>query len=111
MDMLEHSLNERIDVDFPCRVSGGAHWLLNRLDDRWFLSIFNNEGVDRSAAKGDFFLREADIMSTINFRREPQGLRIRKCWPTGGTVQRQTGNTYQCAVPAGGFVILEFCMK
>jgi hypothetical protein len=106
--LLEQALGKIIKTDFPCNVAGGVHWLLNRSGDKWFLTMFNNEGVERSAEKGDCFLNEADIKTAVCFRKEPVNLRILKSWPEKGAIERQEDGKYWCTIPAGGFYILEF---
>lgn len=112
IDMLQQRLGKIIKTDLPCNVSGNAHWLLSRSYDKWFLAIFNNEGVERSVEKGDYLLNQADIKATISFKEEPRGLRILKCWPAAKhALRRQEDGTYDCIIPAGGFYILEFYLQ
>ena len=108
IDVLAHTLGKIMETDFPCNVSGGVHWLLNRSGTKWFLTMFNNEGVERSVEKGDRFLKEADIRASICFKEEPHGLRILKSWPDGGSLERKEDGRYYCTIPAGGFYIIEF---
>ncbi|MBU0715050.1 MAG: hypothetical protein KJ964_06810 [Verrucomicrobia bacterium] len=108
IELLEHGLGKIIKTDFPCNVFGGVHWLLSRSGDKWLLTMFNNEGVERSAEKGDCFLDEADIKTAVCFREAPGEFRILKSWPEGGTLERQEDGRYWCTIPAGGFYILEF---
>jgi hypothetical protein len=112
IEKLEQCLGKIMKADFPCTVSGCVHWLLSRLDDKWLLTIFNNEGVERSEEKGDYFLSEADIEIAISFKEEPKRLRLVKCWPIGKhSLNRQENGTYCCIIPAGGFSIFEFVRK
>ncbi len=108
LDVLEHALGKIIESSFPCNVSGGIHWLLNRSGEKWVLSMFNNDGVDRSCENGDSLIPEAEIRAIIKFQKEPDGIQIVKCFPAGQTLQRKTNLTYQCVIPPGGFLILEF---
>jgi hypothetical protein len=111
IDKLELALRKIIESSFPCSVSDGIHWLLNRSGDKWILSMFNNEGVDRSCEKCDSFIPEAEIRAIMNFKKEPAGIQIVKCFPSGQTLQRETAVTYQCVIPPGGFLIFEFFMN
>ena len=109
LDVLESEITRQVATEFPCTVAGGLHWLLNRQGQSWWLALFNNNGVERTADKGDSFLPAAALTAVIRFQREPQRLRIVKSWPdTQAGLARQADGTYLCPVAPGGFCILEF---
>ena len=106
---LESEINRMVEEEFPCTVTGGLHWLLSRAGDTWWLGLFNNNGVERSAATGDTFLPEAAVTAVIRFKTAPQGLRLLKNRPVAQNVlARQADGLYRCPVAPGGFLILEF---
>ncbi|MFA6287049.1 MAG: hypothetical protein WC661_06640 [Opitutaceae bacterium] len=106
VDQLKHRLEAIIDAEFPCMVSGGAHWLLNRCGDKRLLSLFNNEGVERTVEKGDVLIAEAEITAIIRFKNKPASLRILKGTPEI-TLTKKDDGTYGCKIPAGGFAVIE----
>ncbi|OGV52058.1 MAG: hypothetical protein A2017_03650 [Lentisphaerae bacterium GWF2_44_16] len=106
IELLADEVNRLIGKKSPCVVSGEVHWMLSRGNDKWFLSIFNNEGVGRSAAKGDYLIREADKDAEIVFRQIPANLNV--IASLNGNIEKKDGNTFISTVKAGGFLILEF---
>jgi hypothetical protein len=106
---LADEIDRIIGSEFPCSVSGGVNWMLGRRGDRWRLGLFNNNGVERSAEKGDSFLPEADTVAVLRFRAKPQELCVLKRWPESreGLAQQADGS-YACTLPAGGFHVVEF---
>jgi tRNA A22 N-methylase len=82
--------------------------MLSRFKDRWLLSIFNNEGVDRSVEKGDYLIAEADRKVEINFKHTPDKLNVMYSLNMKGNIEKNDESSYVTIVGAGGFVILEF---
>jgi len=66
-------IHQIIVSDFPCTVSGGGHWLLNLSSGKWLLSIFNNEGVDRSVEKATIFSALQISKQLYTLRKNPRG--------------------------------------
>lgn len=106
LELLAKEIELLIEKRSPCVVSGEVHWMLSRGNDKWFLSIFNNEGVERSTEKGDYLIRDADKDVKIVFNRAPSGLNV--IAGSNENIEKRDGNTFLVTVKAGGFLILEF---
>lgn len=52
----------------PCLVSGGLHWFLLRSGGGWQLAVFNNDGIDMSAERGEIRLPEAAKTARIDIK-------------------------------------------
>lgn len=92
----------------PCTVSGEVHWMLSKVKDKWFLSIFNNEGVERGAEKGDYLITEADKDVKIVFRQTPANLSVIASLNGKENIEKKDENTFITTIKAGGFIIIEF---
>ncbi len=107
LDRLSLDLDRLIREVMPCYVDGLC-WLVStdKAGNR-YLSIFNNEGNERSLSLGDIIHREADNRVTVSFKDSTVPTLIKESSPTGG-LKKLDGNTYGLTVPAAGFVILKF---
>ena len=76
------------------------HWLLNRGQSGWLLAIFNNNGVERTVAKGEVLLDQATSAVTISLR---QGLNLRRL--EGGEDLAGAGDQWTLHLPAGGWLL------
>ena len=86
----------------------GLSWLVSTDDQkRRFLSIFNNEGNERSIYKGDTILAEADRTVTVTLK-EPVALKVIREGSRAVTIQKVDDLTYRIMVPGTSFVILEY---
>ncbi len=67
--------------ELPCWVSGGVHWMVNQTADGYRVTIFNNNGIERSLKFGDYLLPDSEIPVTVNgvtgFRTEDRGFPLR----------------------------------
>ena len=52
-------LSKIADKLMPCKVSGGVHWFVNKGKDADYLTIFNNDGIERTLQYGDRKIPEA----------------------------------------------------
>lgn len=104
---LKRSLDAIMEAELPCAVSGDVHWMVNSSGDKWVLSLFNNEGVERSVEKGDVFVAEAEVATVIRFKNKPSNLRVLKSYPEK-MLEKKDDGTYCYAIPVGGFCLLEF---
>lgn len=104
---LERAVKELIPSVLPC-YADGLHWLVSTDEaGNRYLSIFNNEGNERSMEHGDTLLAEADRTVTVTFQ-EPVSLSVVKEGSRNITIEKRSENRYRVEVPAAGFVILKF---
>lgn len=61
---LHRELKGRIQTLPPIQVEGSPFWMLNKSSSRWIATFFNNEGVERTVATGEYTLPEAAIRVT-----------------------------------------------
>ena len=74
-----------------------------------YLTIFNNEGNERSLEHGDTLLAEADRVATVTFKEETVPKLIKEAVKTDKVeIRKVNANTYQIKVPAAAFVVLEY---
>ncbi len=83
-------------------------WLVSTDENnRRYLSIFNNDGNERSLSKGNIIHHSADVRVTISFKEKtiPHILKeaLGSC-----SLERVDDNTYSAIIPAAGFVIMSF---
>ena len=108
-DLEELALNvERLIQEVMPVSVDGLCWLVSEDDkNKRYLSIFNNEGNNRTNEKGDEFYAEADQVVRIRFKNSvtpsvvKEGNRTIK-------LQKVDERTYLAEIPATGFVVLEF---
>ncbi len=104
---LEAEVRKLVEKTMPCYVDG-LHWLVSTDNKgRRFLTIFNNEGNQRSSAMGDVILQQADrrVKITLNV---PGEMKVFKNPMTDPAMVKAGDNTYYVTVPAADFLILEF---
>ena len=107
LETLERDVKALIPRVLPCYVDDLC-WLVSTDETgNRYLSIFNNEGNDRSTEHGDTLLSQADRTVTVTFQ-EAVNLTVVKEGNRKITIQKQAGNCYLVEVPAAGFVILKF---
>ncbi|NLA77460.1 MAG: hypothetical protein GX851_06490 [Clostridiales bacterium] len=63
----------------PCSVSGGVHWFVNKLDDGWYLTVFNNDGINKSIQNGECVMPEATRLAVIDIKNELSLTRLEGC--------------------------------
>lgn len=104
---LEEKLQKLIKSVMPCFVDG-LHWLVS-YDEKGtrYLSIFNNEGNERSLEKGDIIHNEADKTVNVIFNLSAN-LNIIKEGYAKSCVEKTEDNKYRVTVPAASFVIFSF---
>lgn len=62
-------IKEKLDELLPCRVTGGAHYMVNRKKDGgYYLAVFNHSGITRSVAEGEGVLPEATMTVAIELK-------------------------------------------
>ena len=107
LEQLAVTVEKLIPEVMPVSVNG-LSWLVS-VDNqkRNFLSIFNNEGNERSIYKGDVINTEADKTVTVTFKK-PANLNVAREGSRAVTVQKVDDSTYCVEIPATSFVIIEF---
>ena len=62
-------VEEKLHEILPCKVEGGFHYLLNECENGgYYLSIFNQSGVQRTQARGDEILPSATKTAVISLK-------------------------------------------
>lgn len=87
---------------FPVWVEGDVQWMINKLDNKCLLTIFNNEGDSTSDGKGQ---AEA-IIETNSGTGNPETLQLPEL--ASDNLSRLSRNKYSMPVPAGGLAMVEF---
>lgn len=104
---LENDLKKLSKEIMPLYVSDLC-WLVSTDENgRRYLSIFNNEGNERSLKKGNTLLHEADRRVTITFK-ESTTPHILKESLGSCSLERINDTTFEATIPASGFVIMSF---
>ena len=87
----------------PCTVSGNAHWLITKNEDRHFAIIFNNDGVFFDSQKGEYALKECahEVKITVKNSKKAEFI-------YGNTDFRCEGADYYAKIPAGDFIVIGF---
>lgn len=107
LDKLEIEINELTKEVMPCYVDGLC-WLVSRDNKgRRFLSIFNNEGNERSIEKGNIIHKEADRKVKITLNTPSNVMLIKKAFEEI-KLEKADDHTYYATIPAAGFAIIEF---
>ena len=88
----------------PCYVEGNAHWVINhRKGGGYYLSVFIHSGVERTVAKGEVLLKDAETTVKVDFKGKEakvlEGEGVLSCSKDG----------YVLTIPAGGwaFILIE----
>lgn len=104
---LEKRLNELIKDVMPCYVDGLCWLVSTDKNGNRYLSIFNNEGNERSLEKGDIIHPEADKAVKITFK---EACNIEVIKEVGGSInpEKESSNAYTAVIPAAGFAIIKF---
>ena len=104
---LTRRLDALIASIMPVSVDG-LHWMVSTDDKgRRFLSVFNNEGNQRSSALGDVIDHSFDQKITITLN-VPGQLRIFKDAREDLRLEKTGENTYTATVSAADFAVFEF---
>lgn len=91
----------------PCTVDG-LHWLVSIGEDgKRYLSIFNNEGNERSLELGDVIDHKADRRVKVSFKEKTQ-LEIFRMFSDDIKVEKIDDKNWYVTVPATQLVIFEF---
>ena len=82
-------------------------WLLSEDENGRYVSVFNNEGNERSLEKGDTLIPEADAVTLIHLKEERQ-LRLVKTSSDRVKLQKINSLTWALELPAAGFAIIQY---
>jgi hypothetical protein len=87
----------------PCTVEG-LHWMVNeRIGGGYYLTVFNNIGIDRTVERGEIKLPEAIRSSKVVFKN---GARPELLESDGSLVP--SDGCYTLTLPAGGYAFIYF---
>ena len=99
VDELERLLKDAL----PCTVDG-LHWFVNkRVGGGYYLTVFNNIGIERTVEKGEIRLPEATRTAKVVFKNRA----IPVLLESDGTLT-PNGNDYILTLPAGGYAFIYF---
>ena len=107
LEKLTREMDELIPKAMPVWVDG-LHWLVSTDDKgRRFLTIFNNEGNQRTSQFGDVIDPKATKTVTIN-AHEKLNLRVFKESRVDPQLTRLSDNRYSVTLSGADFIILEY---
>ncbi len=104
---LEKSLNKLIKEVMPCYVDELCWLVSTDKNGNRYLSIFNNEGNERSLEKGDTINPRANKAVKITFK-EACNIEVIKEECGSINPEKENNNTYTAVIPAAGFAIIKF---
>lgn len=87
----------------PCTVEG-LHWFVNeRIGGGYYLTVFNNIGIERSVEKGEIRLPEGTRSSKVTFKNGACPTMLE-----GDGVLAPDGDDYILTLPSGGYAFIYF---
>ena len=90
--------------ELPCYVDGGLLWQVNeRMGGGFYLTVFNNSGVNRTVADGESIEPDSDITVTLFFKGEKTPV---MCDGKGTLLKEDS--TYRLTVKGGSWCIIKF---
>ena len=90
--------------ELPCYVDGGLLWQVNeRIGGGYYLTVFNNSGVNRTVADGESIEPDSDITVTLTFKGDAAPVLC----DGNGTLSKNDG-VYRLNVKGGSWCILKF---
>ncbi len=105
---LEHALHEREREVLPV-VADNLLWLLSEdQNGNRYITLFNNEGNERSIKRGDTVRHEADARVRLRFSKPVETLSLWKSSTDRIAVQRENEDTYIVDLPATEFAIFTY---
>lgn len=61
----------------PIWVTGGVHWFIGKISDGWYLTVFNNDGIDKSVDGGEVQIKDARRVAVIDIKITPRSPDLR----------------------------------
>ena len=107
LEAMEAGIKELAKKILPCTVDKLMWVLSDGEDGTQYLSIFNNEGNDRTPQNGDNISPEADARATVTFKDAGE-LKVVKSSNENITLRRVDEKTWCVDMPATSFVILSY---
>ena len=104
---MEAGIKEIAKKVLPCTVDCLMWMLSDGEDGTQYLSIFNNEGNDRTPQNGDNISADADQRATVTFKDAGE-LKVVKSSNENIKLQRVDEKTWYVDMPATSFVILSY---
>ena len=102
---------EKIQSLIPFWLEGPIHWQIN-VDPNpniLYLSLFNNNGVIRTAQHGDQFVPQLNITGCIKFTRKPLKIDILISSPQEprmkNILEKKDAGVYNYTISSGGFLV------
>lgn len=87
----------------PCEVEG-FHWLVNECESGgYYLTVFNNIGIERTVKDGEIALQEGERRGKIHFKTDTVPVLLE-----GNGNFQKTEDGYELTLPAGGFAFIKF---
>ena len=107
LDKLGSTIDKLIPDVMPCYVDDLC-WLVSEDENKsQYLSIFNNEGNERSLEKGDIIHNEADKTVKVTFKN-PADISIVAEGYASAKIERIDDCNYNITIPAASFTVLKF---
>jgi len=108
LERLEHAVHQREKELLPA-VADSLHWLLSEdSEGRRYLTLFNNEGNERSIKRGDTVRHEADACVRLTFRDPVEEISVIKRSSSEIGVEKKDAHTYFVNLPATEFIIFAY---
>lgn len=99
VEELEALLREEL----PCTVEG-LHWFVNERDGGgYYLTVFNNIGIQRNAEEGEYPMPEGERSAKVCFKNGALPTMLEG----DGNLEKEGGD-YRLTLPAGGFAFIRF---
>ena len=96
-------LADLIREELPCTVDG-LHWMVNECESGgYYLTVFNNIGIERTVAKGEIKLPEGERSARVCFKNGAVPTMLE-----GDGTLIVDGDDYRLTLPAGGFAFIRF---
>lgn len=107
LNKLELAIKNAVKETLPC-YSDGLCWLVSKDEaGKRYISLFNNEGNERSLTLGNIIHKEADKTVHITFKDNADSINLRTS-SDGVEIHKIDSKNYTVCVPATGFAIIEF---
>ena len=99
IDELERLLREAL----PCTVEG-LHWLVNRrVGGGYYLTVFNNIGIERTVANGEIALFAGKRSAKVTFKSGASPVLLES-----NSTLAPLGDAYTLTLPSGGYAFIRF---
>jgi hypothetical protein len=108
LSALETEINKISKETLPCTVDS-LHWIISTdKNGQRFLTVFNNEGNDRSLKYGDRIDNSADRWVTVNFKDAAAPVLKEASTTEGVKLEKVSDTEYKLFVPAASLAVIAF---